>query len=981
ENGSRREVKGAYVINGNEIKFKLDRFDASKPLVIDPILSYSTLLGSTSSDTGFGIAVDSQGNAYVTGTTDGINFPTTSGAFKTTSNNSGAFVTKLNATGTALIYSSYLSGVDGSTSGAAIAVDSSGNAHVTGRTSGADFPSVNGLKTSSNFFKTTDAAANWNNQNSGLAGTVFSLAVAPSAPNTIYAATGSGFYRSTDGGSTWTKITTTGLTSNFINVMAVDPSNASIVYVGSFSGLLKTTDAGSNWTAINASPLFGSTVNAIVFDPSTPSTIYLGTASGAFKSADSGATWIAQNNFGVPGTPSVRAFAIDPTAPLTVYAGTSNNGLFKSTNGGGVWTAMNNGMGGPNPTNINAIVIDPANTSTIYTGHGSSSFNGGINKSTNGGTSWSPLTNGVPNRGVIAMVATSSAVYAAINSAGIIKTTNGGTNWTTNENGLWTPFVNSLVKHPTNASILYAGTNGSGNADAFVTKFNASGSGLLFSTLVGGSNVEGGNGIAVDGGGNISVVGQTNSTNFPLANAVKSTITFNGNCGTGFVTKLNPAVPAYTFSTYLGGSECDVANSVATDSSGNVYVTGRTGSTDFPTANAFQPAFAGPQFNGDAFVTKLTPNGAFVYSTYLGGSSNSDTGLGIAADSSGNAYVTGLTFSTNFPTLNASQPNTLGSNGDAFVTKLNSQGSALIFSTYLGGSGNDTARGIAVDSANNVYVTGSTDSLEFPLVAGALRTRSPMYKSVDGAANWSNDNYGFGIAGSSSFSGTTVTGLVINPAEPSTVYAGTGIGVFKTTNGGRTWTVMNNGLTSRNVAAIVINPSTPATLYVLVTDFTSNSGVYKTTDGGATWNRRSNGLIGNEFHSLAIDPVTPNTLFVGVGCCVSGSRVYKTTDGADNWGPIGTTPPAVPRTIVVDPLNHTTVYAADGANPGAVYKSINGGTTWQPLGSAVSFARSLSVSPHTAGVVYAGTDQAIFKSIDGGSSWTSFTTKAGKIVF
>ena len=981
EKGSRREVKGVYVINGNEIKFKLDRFDSSKPLVIDPVLSYSTLLGSSNGDTGFGIAVDSQGSAYVTGTTDGTNFPTTSGAFKTTSNNSAAFVTKLNATGTSLIYSSYLGGQGATTNGAAIAVDSAGNAHVTGRTSVSDFPTVNGLKTTSNFFKTTDAAGSWNNQNSGLAGIVFSLAVAPSAPNTIYAATGSGFYRSTDSGSTWIKITTAGLTSfNFITAMAVDPSNASTVYLGGFSGLLKTTDAGSNWTAINGSPLFNTTVNAIVFDPSTASTIYVGTASGAFKSTDSGSTWIAQNNFGVPGTPSVRAFAIDPAAPLTIYAGTSSNGLFKSTNGGGVWTAMNSGMGGPNPTNINAIVIDPGSSSTIYTGHGSSSFDGGINKSTNGGTSWTPLTNGVPNRGVMAMVATSSAVYAAINSAGIIKTTNGGTSWTTNENGLWTPFVNSLVKHPTNASVLYAGTNGTGGSDAFVTKFNSSGSGLLFSTLVGGSKEETGNGIAVDGSGNISVVGQTNSTNFPLANAVKSVITFNGNCGTGFVTKLNPAVPSYTFSTYLGGSECDVAHSVATDSSGNVYVTGRTGSTDFPTASAFQATFGGPNFNSDAFVTKLTPGGAFVYSTYLGGS-NSDTGFGIAADSSGNAYVTGVTFSTNFPTLNPIQPNLFGSNGDVFVTKLNGQGSALVYSTYLGGSAGDSARGIAVDSANNAYVTGSTDSLEFPLVAGALRTRSLMYKSIDGAANWSNDNYGFGITESSSFSSTTVAGLVISPAEPSTVYAGTGIGVFKTTNGGRTWTAMNNGLTSRNVVAIVINPSAPSTLYVLVSDFTSNSGVYKTTDGGATWNRRSNGLVGNEFHSLAIDPVTPNTLFVGVGCCAGGSRVYKTTDGADNWGPIGTTPPAVPRSIVVDPLNHTTIYAADGATPGAVYKSINGGTTWQPLGSAVSFAGSLAVSPHTAGVVYAGTQQGIFKSTDGGSSWSLFTDKFGKIVF
>jgi hypothetical protein len=443
DNGSRREIKSTYVIKGNEVRFKLERFDSSKPLVIDPVLSYSTLLGASSNDIASGIAVDSQGSAYVTGTTDGTSFPTTAGAFKSTSTRGGAFVTKLNATGTALVYSTYLNGIDGTTNGLGIAVDSSGNAHVTGNTSASDFPIVNGLKTTSTFFKTTDAAANWTNQNSGLAGNVSTLAVAPSAPNTIYAATSNGFYRSNDSGTSWTKVQTTGLNSfSFTNALAVDPSNSSIVYAGQF-GLFKSTDGGSNWTSVNTGG--GSSIFSIVFDPSTSSTMYLGTAIGVLKSTNSGTTWIPQNNFGVPGTPSVRALAIDPTTPLTIYAGTFSNGLFKSTNGGGVWTAMNNGMGGSNPTNVSSIVIDPANPATIYTGHGSSNGTGGINQSTNGGTSWTPLTNGVPDAGVTAMVATSSAVYAALNNRGVIKTTNGGSSWTSANAGLWSPFVSSLV--------------------------------------------------------------------------------------------------------------------------------------------------------------------------------------------------------------------------------------------------------------------------------------------------------------------------------------------------------------------------------------------------------------------------------------------------------------------------------------------------------------------------------------------------------
>jgi hypothetical protein len=980
EDGSRREVKGTYAINGNEIRFKLDRFDTSKPLIIDPVLSYSTLLGSGFNENGFGIAVDSQGSAYVTGTTDNSSFPTTAGAFKSTSTRGGAFVTKFDPSGSTLVYSTYLSG-EGQTSAFGIAVDSSGNAHVTGNTNAPDFPIVNSLKTASNFFKTTDAATSWSNQNTGLGvSNVNVLAVAPSAPNTVYAGAGDGLYRSTDGGSTWTKLAATGLTSlNFANTMAVDPANSLVVYVAQSFGLFKSTDGGANFTAVNAAPLNTPFVFTIAFDPATPSTMYLGTNIGVFKSTDSGSTWITQNNFNIPGTPNVHALAIDPTAPSTIYAGTIGNGLFKSTNGGGVWTAMNNGMGGGNPTQINAIVIDPANPSTVYTGH--AFFGGGINKSTNGGASWTPLTNGIPNNGVNSMVATSSAVYAVISSQGIIKSTNGGDIWTSSDTGLWSPNVNTLVKHPTDPAILYAGTIGSTFSDVFVTKLNSTGSGLLFSTFVGGSRDELGNGIAVDGNGNIAVVGQTFSANFPLANAVRSSVIFEGNCGTAFVTKMNPAASSYVFSTYLGGGRCDVANGVATDSSGNVYVTGRTSSTDFPTANAFQPAISGTgQFvPSDAFVSKLTPAGSFVYSTYLGGTSD-ETGFGIATDSSGNAYVTGSTTSTNFPTMNPIQTSNGGSNGDVFVTKFNSQGSALVYSTYLGGTGFESSRGIALDAANNAYVTGFSDSSDFPLVAGALRTKSAVYKSIDNAANWSNDNYGF--TGASALIGTTtVSGFAINPTQTSTVYAATGKGVFKTTNGGRTWGPVNNGLPASGTVALVMNPSSPSTLYAAISDLTSNTGVYKTTDGGGSWVKRSNGIFGSEIHSLAIDPVTPNTLYVGVSfCCGLGSRVYKTTDGADNWGPVGNSPPVVPSTLTVDPLSHLTIYATDAATPGLVQKSIDGGATWQPLSATVAFARSITISPLIAGVVYAGTDQGVFRSTDGGTSWTQISSKAGKIV-
>jgi hypothetical protein len=248
-----------------------------------------------------------------------------------------------------------------------------------------------------------------------------------------------------------------------------------------------------------------------------------------------------------------------------------------------------------------------------------------------------------------------------------------------------------------------------GNGDAFVAKINAAGSAVVYSTYLGGSGSDGGDGIAVDSVGRVYVTGQTGSTDFPTVNALQPTYV---GIGDAFVTKINAAGTALVYSTYLGGSETENSFGIAVDSAGNVYVIGDTGSDDFPVANAIQPT---PNGNGDAFVTKINAAGsAFVYSTYLGGSGG-ERGSGIATDSAGNAYVIGTTQSTDFPTKNPIQP-TNGGDVDAFVTEINAVGSAVVFSTYLGGTGAEWGHGVAVDPAGNVYVTGITGSTDFPLV-------------------------------------------------------------------------------------------------------------------------------------------------------------------------------------------------------------------------------------------------------------------------
>src|SRR5712691_3292520 len=264
-----------------------------------------------------------------------------------------------------------------------------------------------------------------------------------------------------------------------------------------------------------------------------------------------------------------------------------------------------------------------------------------------------------------------------------------------------------------------------GGADAFVTKLNPAGNGLVYSTYLGGSFTDRGLGIAVDAAGNAYVTGFTDSTNFPTTPGAFQT-TFGGGFSDAFVTKLNPTGTGLVYSTYLGGSTTDLGRGIAVDAAGNAYVTGATDSTNFPTTSgAFQTTFGG---GFDAFVTKLNPGGTgLVYSTYVGGSS-SDVAIGIAVDGSGSVYVTGTTFSTNFPTTTAAFQTTRVGFNDGFVTKLNPTGTGLVYSTLLGGS-NDTGSadqpsGIAVDGSGNAYVTGSTGSTDFPTTPGAFQTAS-----------------------------------------------------------------------------------------------------------------------------------------------------------------------------------------------------------------------------------------------------------------
>ncbi|HEV3279606.1 MAG TPA: SBBP repeat-containing protein [Terriglobia bacterium] len=329
--------------------------------------------------------------------------------------------------------------------------------------------------------------------------------------------------------------------------------------------------------------------------------------------------------------------------------------------------------------------------------------------------------------------------------------------------------------------------------DAFVTEVNPTGSALVYSTFLGGSNADTGNAISLDRSNNAYVLGTTCSTNFPTTTGAFQ-ITFagdNGACGDppdgdAFVTELNSTGTALLYSTYVGGSAPDTGYGLALDSNDDAFITGRTFSNNFPTTpGAFDTTCnACTKSLDEAFVTELNPTGtALVYSTYLGGSSGKEPcaacATAIAVDGSGDAYVTGLTSdSTDFPLMNPYQPVYGGGGHDVFLTKFNSTGSALVYSTFLGGTGDDGATAVAVDPAGNAYVRGNAASPNFPTTAGAFQTVCGGGCSTnDHAIFWTEFNpagsallYSTFVGGSMNGFGKATRNLILGTATSPAIY-------------------------------------------------------------------------------------------------------------------------------------------------------------------------------------------------------------------
>jgi photosystem II stability/assembly factor-like uncharacterized protein len=580
-------------------------------------LVYSTYLGgnsiflvNTGADKVTGITVDNSGNAYVAGLTDSSTFPTTADAYQTSCVNCSehnplntaiydAFVTKIDPTGSDLVYSTYLGG-EMEDRARAIGIDSFGNVYVTGQTFSADFPTtpeVIGIG-NSGIFKSSNAGRTWSATDPSPVGfigdTVTALAIDPVDTSTIYAGVfsfngPSGVFKTTDGGGNWQRINT-GLGATNVRALAIAPTVPRSIYLGlDVAGVYKSTNDGESWFPINTG-LTHPGIASLLVDPTNPLTVYAGgLSSGVSKSTDGGTTWSFPNG---PGSNSL-CLAFDPNQPSTLFAGRTNS-VDRSTDAGDSWDYIGQGISDPvlAPT-VNALVVNPTNPSILYAG-----THRGIFKTSNGAaTPWVTINNGLTSTDVRALAIdrlNPSTLYAGT-ANGIFKTTNGGATWKPANKGVFGTRIVSLALDPANPSIVYGGANGSSNI--FVTSLNSTGSELRYSSYLGSGTV---NSLSVDSGGNAYITG-ISPGGFPVTD---DALQLNNVFDDAFISKVSPRGKDLLFSTYLGGNGMDIGGGVAVDNSGSIYVTGSTGSTNFPTTmGSFQ--MVRPSNNEHAFVSKL----------------------------------------------------------------------------------------------------------------------------------------------------------------------------------------------------------------------------------------------------------------------------------------------------------------------------------------------------------------------------------------
>ena len=750
KDGTRQPVRGRYVIRKGLVGFEVGNYDRRRPLVIDPVLSYSTYLGGANQERSNGIAFDTAGGIVIVGETYSADFP----APGVRSPLGDVFVAKLNRATTQLDYVTYLGG-NGNDISHTMKLDAAGYAYVAGETFSFDFPTTPGAFQSLRFGISDSFVVKLNPAGGivystflGGAGEDFADGLAVDGTGRVHLAgfTSSGdfptahplqdslggnpAFRSMDSGNSWTGLKT-GLKATSVNAFAIDPANPSTIYAGTESGVFKSTDGGAAW--MRAGEVIAWPVRQLAIDGNT---IFAATALGVFRSQDGGGSWSGPSVYG-----DATSITVIPGSPSTVYAGFgfggSTPGVFVSTDGGDTWTdsglgtavvamsvsgttayvatqtgiVTNSGAGWSPEAQLSFLMLgvaaDPSNPAVAY----AASFDG-LFRTVNGGADWTLVfeLGGMFPLAVAFAPSNPSRVYA-LTLNGLILSDNGGETW--DFAGATAQAAYNIAVDPQTPTTVYLAS--SLGVDAFIATLSPDGSSLEYATYFGGSGSDHATDLALDANGGRYITGTTQSTDLPVANALQPTA---GGLMDVFVAKI-AADGSLAYATYLAGWHSDYASKIAVDTLGQAHVAGLTLSTNFPMVNAFQPTLGGGF--SDVFVSVLNPAGNdLVFSTFLGGNgmendNSQSVGPKLAVTPDGTTYVAGSTMSTNFPrTADAIQSVYAGGVDDGFVTKISPTGQ-LQFSTLIGGAGMDNVGAIAVDGLGTVAITGYTDSANWPV--------------------------------------------------------------------------------------------------------------------------------------------------------------------------------------------------------------------------------------------------------------------------
>ncbi len=657
--GKERLVRKARykMIGRDAVRFVIDDYDPSRELTIDPVLVFQTYVAGSRTDLPAGIGVDRAGNTYIAGTTNSIDFPRVGRV--------------QNPIGGATLLASFDGGLT---------------------------------------YTRPDLGA-----------PVFGLAGVAGHPDTVYAATSNGVYRSENDGRSWVAANA-GIEGFTVNSVATDPHIEGRAYAATQQGLFRSDDAGRTWVEKRVDTLFDLPVpvSQLTVDSAQPQALYAVTLGRLKKSMDGGNTWAAlpfktTTNPYEP-LPNDISLAIDPKNNNVIYAAVdyynANNAILKSTDGGNTWKAL---VEIDTLVAAQSIAIDPANSSLVF-----AIARDGVYRSVDAGRTW--INAGLQSLTLDGAVfdPNHAGVLYVVADEGLQVSRDGGTTFQSIGQPQRHDFRTAFFTTSALPALLVGGDP---DEDAFLVKWNAAGDQILYATYIGGSYPEFASALAVDADGNAYLTGTTQSNDFPVtAGATQSKE--RGEVS-AFVTKLNPE-GTLLYSTLLGGSGTTQSNAIALDTAGNAYIAGFTADAGFPvTARAMQGRISencssSVASKGDAFAAKVNTSGALAYSTFLGGTC-SDSGYGITVDPDGNAVVVGTTYSKDFPVTRdalgagfAAIPGRVKGATSGFLVKLNAAGTGALYSTLMGGGYRDAGTAVTLDRAGNVIVAGTTFGFDDP---------------------------------------------------------------------------------------------------------------------------------------------------------------------------------------------------------------------------------------------------------------------------